>query len=190
MLNHVILDAHEFDIKKTVAINVSPQCLMVETFSGEVEKILNRHNRDGSKICFEVTESTILIQSPIVEKNLEHLAKLGIKLSIDDFGTGHSSISLLQNLRFSELKMDRLFINQISLDPFSKAAIESTLLVANSLRVDLCIEGVETEIERDWLISKGCLIGQGYFYSKPLPPQEVFNTSEHSLACSDKAVIR
>jgi len=98
----------------------------------------------------------------------DQLQALGVQLSIDDFGTGESSLSRLHQLPLSTIKVDRAFVQQLNQPRSSVAIVQTILMLARSLGVNTLSEGIETAQERDTLLSFGCLLGQGYFYSAPV----------------------
>jgi len=100
---------------------------------------------------------------------LQGLHELGVKLSIDDFGTGYSSLSYLKKFPVSTLKIDRSFIKYLPEDVEDAALVNAILSMAECLSLKVIAEGVETEEQREYLMSSACRYIQGYFYSKPLP---------------------
>jgi len=106
-------------------------------------------------------------------KMLEDIRSLGIRLSMDDFGTGYSSLSYLKKLPISKLKIDQAFVKELPQNTHDIAIVESIISMACAMGFDVIAEGVETLAQHDFLIEKGCHNIQGYFYSKPMPAQEM-----------------
>jgi len=104
---------------------------------------------------------------------LEQLNSLGIMIAVDDFGTGYSSLSYLKHLPISELKIDKSFIADIPENEDDMAIVESIIAISRTLKLDLIAEGVETQEQKEFLLSKGCEKIQGYLYARPMPPEEV-----------------
>lgn len=94
---------------------------------------------------------------------------MGIKFSVDDFGTGYSSLSYLQSLPLNTLKIDRSFVNDIKDASHGVVLVDTIIMMAHNLGLEVIAEGVETGRELDYLNSKGCTVYQGYYFSKPLP---------------------
>ena len=152
-----------------VSINVSPSDLVNMNFAEDVFSLLSRHALPSHFLTIEVTETEI---SPHLAKSLETLSRLriyGIKTSIDDYGTGHSSLTQLITSPFSELKIDQYFVHNMLHEYKHMIAVEATVLLAQALGLKIVAEGVET-IEQARVLQKlGCDIFQGYYYSPALP---------------------
>jgi EAL domain-containing protein (putative c-di-GMP-specific phosphodiesterase class I) len=104
---------------------------------------------------------------------LEHLDRGGVRLAIDDFGTGYSSLSRLKDLPVSILKIDRSFIRDIPNEPHASNMVKAVIQLANGLEMTPLAEGVETEEQRRFLLEQGCVVGQGFLFSRPIPPAEL-----------------
>jgi EAL domain-containing protein (putative c-di-GMP-specific phosphodiesterase class I) len=121
----------------------------------------------------EVTEGQMIKEPEEIIEKLDKISDLGINISIDDFGTGYSSLSLLKRLPIHRLKIDRSFVNDVPKDAESAAIIKAIIALAKSLNLDLVAEGVETSVQKDFLIDNGCVTIQGYYYSHPVPAEEM-----------------
>jgi len=106
-------------------------------------------------------------------KMLERIRELGIRLSMDDFGTGYSSLSYLKKLPISKLKIDQAFVRELPKNIHDIAIVESIISMAKAMNFNVIAEGVETLAQHDFLIEKGCHNIQGYFYSRPVPADEM-----------------
>ncbi len=115
---------------------------------------------------------------------LQDVHDLGVRVSVDDYGTGYSSLAYLQDLPVDELKLDRAFIARMDRDPRTAAIVTSTIALAHSLGLPLVAEGVETSAALQVLTAAGCDFGQGYLISRPLEPAEVDGWLERSRSGS------
>ncbi|MEC4682335.1 MAG: EAL domain-containing protein [Nitrospirota bacterium] len=129
---------------------------------------------DPSGICLEITETEALTDPANFRNQIERCRKLGVRISLDDFGTGQASAKSLQILNIDEVKIDQAFIRKIMKNPRSLAIVSSLISVAQMLLIDVVAEGVETEEEWGILALIGCPIIQGAAISPPLPPEEIF----------------
>ncbi|WP_432405862.1 sensor domain-containing protein [Wukongibacter sp. M2B1] len=153
-----------------IAVNISVKQLEQDEFIDIVKEILNETELDSKYLELEITES-ISIEN--IRNRLFVLSKLrdiGVKLSIDDFGTGFSSLSQLNKLCISKLKIDRSFIRDINIDSNNTAIVSTIIAIARKLKLNVVAEGVETREQLDYLNMENCDMVQGYFYSPPVPP--------------------
>ncbi|RIX43603.1 MAG: EAL domain-containing protein [Rhodocyclales bacterium GT-UBC] len=128
---------------------------------------------EPSTLVFEITESVAMQQPDETVRILDLLDDMGAGLAIDDFGTGYSSLSYLRLFPIKSLKLDRSFVQEIGQGPDSAVICDATIGLAHSLGIKVVAEGVETEEQLDYLRSKGCDLVQGFFYSRPVPADEV-----------------
>ena len=127
----------------------------------------------ASALTLELTESAIVSDPFRAVAVLSQLRRMGVRLSIDDFGTGYSSLAYLKRLPVTEIKIDRSFVSNIAADQDDAAIVLSTIQLAESLRLDVVAEGVETAATFDALAGFGCRRVQGYFLARPLPVAEL-----------------
>ena len=120
----------------------------------------------------EITESAIMENAESVLDTLSSLKEIGLHLSIDDFGTGYSSLSYLKHFPIDKLKIDRSFVQDITDDSVNNANIETIINMGHNLKLKVIAEGVETAEQLDTLKQLGCDEIQGYYYSRPLSPQD------------------
>lgn len=123
-------------------------------------------------LCLEITESAFMNEPELALKHLNELAALGVKLSIDDYGTGQASLAYLKTLPVNELKIDRAFISSVSQLPKNAAIVRSTILLCHELALTVVAEGAETTDEINWLAKNQCDVVQGYGVAKPMPEDE------------------
>ena len=159
-------------ITLTVAVNLSPTNLLDLDLVDTIERLLATHGLPAEALIVEITESTLATDSVRSRSTVAALRRLGVRISLDDYGTGWSSLARLQDLSVDELKLDRVFVSRIAQDPRSMAIVRSTVALAHSLGADLVAEGVEDEATLGALRRYGCNITQGYVHSPPLPANE------------------
>jgi diguanylate cyclase (GGDEF)-like protein/PAS domain S-box-containing protein len=156
----------------SMAINISARQFQNNQFLPYVKNTLEVYDLDPSYIELEITENVLQdIDTSIVILN--SLKDFGIKLAIDDFGTGYSSLSYLKHLPIDIIKIDKSFVDEIKPGNNSKASIVKAVIeMGKSLNSILIAEGIETKYQADYLLENHCDLGQGYHFSKPLPPED------------------
>ncbi|MCR9277092.1 MAG: EAL domain-containing protein [Pseudomonadaceae bacterium] len=154
------------------AVNLSAYDLANQNLAIEIESILRAHGVPASLLGLEITESAVLHDTAQAVHILLELKHLGIDLSIDDFGTGHSSLAQLKRLPVDELKIDKSFVMELDHNPEDVQIVKSTVDLGHNLGLSVVAEGVETQQSLKTLSLLGCDKVQGYFFSKPLPPEE------------------
>ncbi|MCX8099694.1 MAG: EAL domain-containing protein [Geminicoccaceae bacterium] len=151
-----------------VAVNVAARALFDESLPEEVAERLASRGVEASLLTLELTETSLLADSPVVDRVLDALRQQGVRLSIDDFGTGYSSLALLQRLRVHELKIDRSFV-AASASPAQRVLVRTAIELAHNLGLVAVAEGVETVEQLRVLQAAGCELGQGYLFGKAMP---------------------
>lgn len=171
-----------------VSINVSAQDIENPALSGRVAEILAERKLDAGRITLEITESGLLSETANALSNLQSIAALGVRLSVDDFGTGYATLKQLQNLPVHELKIDRSFVSGMNTNRGNETIVRSTVDLAKQLGLRTIAEGVETVAELRALASMGCDEIQGYYLAKPMPSAEVITWVEmrHALYTSSR----
>jgi len=152
-----------------VAINLSARQVLDPTLISKVERTLHRHGLDGSAIELELTETAAMADINYSRQIFGRLRDMGVRLAIDDFGSGYSSMSYLQNLPFDKLKIDRAFVTDVHVRPESRAICAAIVALGKGLNLDVLCEGVETREEVTVLHQLGCRFFQGYLFAKPMP---------------------
>jgi len=155
-----------------VAVNLSAHQLRSPQLLELVRTRMSEHGICAGELELEVTESVAMDDPPMAIAQLGHLRDLGTELAIDDFGTGYSSLAYLKLLPIQTLKLDRTFVKDIAIDENDATISSATIALAHSLGLKVVAEGVETEHQRDFLVSHGCDILQGYLFSKPVPADQ------------------
>ncbi len=158
---------------KKIAINISTKQLKDPEFIPTVKKLLSKTKCDPNLIEFEITESFFIDDIHEAVGILHAIKKMKIKISLDDFGTGFSSLSYLKQLPISKLKIDKSFVDDIFTDENDKTITQSIINLAKNMNLDVIAEGVETKEQEDFLRENGCRLAQGYLYSKPIPVEEI-----------------
>ena len=155
-----------------VAVNVSATQMFDEQFVDKVRDIVLRSGADPSHLKLELTESVLVKNIAEVKTKMDQLKQFGIAFSLDDFGTGYASLTYLKQLPFDQIKMDGSFVVDLMNDERSAAIARLTIDLARVLKLEVVAEGIETVEQRACLLGMGCLIFQGYLFSKPVPPAE------------------
>jgi diguanylate cyclase (GGDEF)-like protein len=153
-----------------LSVNVSAWQFHGGRLADTVRGALDDFRLDPRSVCLELTESIVMHDAEETIRQLRALTDLGVNLSIDDFGTGYSSLSYLRRMPIHELKIDRSFVANLPHDGNCAAIVNTILGMAGGLNLSVVAEGVETEAQRDFLAANKCATGQGFLYSRPLPP--------------------
>jgi len=156
----------------SIAVNLSPRQLQERTFAARVAAILDRTGLDPTRLQLEITESMALDADSTVEV-LNGLRDQGVRIAIDDLGTGFSGLSRLRDLPMDVIKIDRSFIRKIHDDPVGEAIVRGVVGIAKALDLYVVAEGVETQQQLDVIERLHCHAVQGYLLHRPLPPAEL-----------------
>jgi predicted signal transduction protein with EAL and GGDEF domain len=152
----------------TMSVNVSGRQFAQSNLVAQVERILRETGVEAAAVKLEITESVAMGDAERTIKVVKELKKLGVRISIDDFGTGFSSLSHLRRFPIDTLKIDRSFVSDLKMNPENREIIRTIIGLARNLGMDVVAEGTETLDEIGYLKSLGCEFAQGYFFSKPL----------------------
>lgn len=153
----------------TMSINLSMRQFQCPKLVDLVKTVLEETGLDPWLLVLELTESCVMENLDATVQKLLQLKALGVKLAIDDFGTGYSSLSYLGQLPIDELKIDQSFVRRINCDRNARLISSSIIAMARGLGLRIVAEGIENQEQLDFLKKGGCHVGQGFFYSKPLP---------------------
>ena len=156
-----------------VSVNLTIPDLLDLELPDHIATLVERHGVEPDHLELEITETTILADPFRVRQVLTRLNELGLRLAIDDFGTGYSSLAYLKRLPVQTVKIDRSFVMGMSSDPSDATIVRSTIDLARNLGLATVAEGVEDKETWDALAADGCDLAQGYFISKPAPPEEL-----------------
>jgi len=163
-------------LELNLSVNLSARNLLEEDLPLNVKCLLEAYKVPPSDLTLEITESVIMEDPERALRIVTRLHDLGTGISIDDFGTGYSSLAYLMRLPARELKIDRSFVMQMERDVGSATIVRSTIELAHNLGLKVVAEGVETRTVWDVLLELGCDVGQGYYFSRPVPPEELPET--------------
>jgi len=159
---------HQQGLELVIAVNLAVQNLLDAQIVDVVAKGMQDWEVEPSWLMFEITESGLMADPVRALKTLQKFHAMGIRLSIDDFGTGHSSLAYLKDLPVDELKIDQSFVLNMSSDKTQAMIVRSTIDLAHNLGLTTTAEGIETQAVWDQLQDLGCDVAQGYFMSRPL----------------------
>ena len=162
-----------------MAVNLSARQFTDANFLSTVKRIISGSGINARFLTLELTESLLLGNIDEKIKLLKNLKAMGLKLSIDDFGTGYSSLSYLRKLPLDELKIDRSFIMEVSERSESRAIVSTIVFLAQRLKLSTVAEGIEKKEELEFLHRLGCHQYQGFFFSRPVPSNEIVELLSH-----------
>jgi diguanylate cyclase (GGDEF)-like protein len=159
------------DIK--LAVNVSPVQFRSHAFSLKVANALATSGLSANRLELEITEAVLIRDDEAALTMLQHLRAIGVRIALDDFGTGYSSLSYLHRFPFDKIKIDRCFVNDIAATQGSSPIVQAVINIAKARNMTTTAEGVETEQQREMLLSLGCTEMQGYLFSPARPVAEI-----------------
>jgi diguanylate cyclase (GGDEF)-like protein len=154
-----------------IAVNVSALQFRDQRLPQMLSTALQTYDIQPGELELELTESTLMDDTEAAQATVASLRELGVALAIDDFGTGYSSLSYLKRLRPGKLKIDRSFVKDLPADADDRALTEAIVSIAQALSITVVAEGVETAEQRDYLLSLGCRLQQGYLLGRPMPAE-------------------
>ena len=164
-----------------VSINMSRLHLYDRKFPEKLENMAKQYGVDVTELEIEITESTFIKDSDELIAVVDALKKNGFMVSIDDFGSGFSALYLLKDLPVDTIKIDRGFLQSSSNDSRGKTVLRNIITMCKDLKMDVVTEGIETKEQVNFVVSCGCQIAQGFFYAKPLPPEEFYEFAEEYI---------
>jgi diguanylate cyclase (GGDEF)-like protein len=163
--------AEGFDVP--VSVNVSSRSLLDTTLPAEIDDLLRSHGVPAHRLVLEITESIPVSELEIVDDVLTELRDMGVQLSVDDFGTGFSSLSFVTRVRVDELKVDRSFVEAMTDSAAATAVVRGAVELGDRLGARVVAEGVETAEQRLALLKLGCVSAQGFHFCQPLPTDKI-----------------
>ena len=156
-----------------ISVNVSPRQLKAEGFVESVATIIGRSGVSPGDVCLEITEGVLAKHDAVTTSALHGLRGLGVRLVLDDFGVGYSSLSYFRHFPLEALKIDGSFVRGLGASPADTAIVTAVTEFAAQLHLEVVGEGVETADQMDQLRRLGVRWGQGYYFARPLPADEV-----------------
>ena len=159
----------------SVSVNISAMNLRETHFVRSIDNTLKEADISPEMLTLEITESAIMSDPDQALRALQALSTLGVRLSIDDFGTGHSSLSYIKKLPVNEIKIDRSFVMEMDAIKDDAVIVSTTLNMCHSLGLKVVAEGIESQSVFQTLQQLDCDYAQGYFLTKPLPQNELLN---------------
>jgi diguanylate cyclase (GGDEF)-like protein len=156
-----------------ISVNVSARQFQQADFPQRVVRILSEYQLDPGLIELEMTEGLLMEDTESAQECLHDLKEIGVRISIDDFGTGHSCLAYLQKFPIDTLKIDRSFIMAINAGSEGSVIAEAIISLARSLKLDTVAEGVEDPQQAEFLVEHGCHVAQGFLYARPISAEEI-----------------
>ena len=170
-----------------VSVNLSVRQLREASLVDKIDQVLQQSGLESSMLDLEITESMLMSDLDRVKRTLRELAGLGVSISVDDFGTGHSSLAYLKQFPISTLKVDRSFIRDIPQNKDDVAITIAIINLAKGLGIKTVAEGVESRDHLDFLKQHKCNLMQGYYFSKPVTYEEIVALLQQEQADSKPA---
>ncbi len=156
-----------------VSFNLSPRQLWSAHLAEKILAKLHAADVDVTRIVVEITESTAMAEPDRTQKILTELHSWGVRLALDDFGTGYSSLARLKHMPVDILKIDQAFVRDVQTDVRMAGMVRAMIQLAQTLGMVPLAEGIETEAEYSFLRANGCRLAQGFYFSRPVPPEEI-----------------
>ena len=170
-----------------IAVNLSLRDLVDPGFPGEVAALIGKWRMPATMLKLEVTESAVVEDPKRTEDVLERLGAMGLRFSVDDFGTGYFSLAYLKRLPIDEIKIDRSFVSAMGTHEEDEVIVRSTIDLGHNLGLSVVAEGVETRSVMERLAPFGCDVAQGYYLGRPMPAEELEIWLEHHPASGEPA---
>ncbi|MDG6095018.1 EAL domain-containing protein [Acetobacter sp. AN02] len=159
-------------LKLRIAVNISGILFRHHNLHELVTRATLRHGFDPSMLELELTETTLIESNRHAAQQLTALQQMGVSIAIDDFGTGYASLIYLTRLPIRLLKIDKIFMNDVTTSAENQAVVKAIISLGQTLGKRVIAEGIETESQLAWLRDHGCELGQGYYFSPPLPAED------------------
>ena len=173
LIRRACRDAREWPAELTLAVNIAPQQFLDAWMAERILAILTETGFPPHRLEVEITESALIQDLDGTRRTLTSLQNLGVRVALDDFGTGYSSLYHLRELKFDKLKIDRSYVDSVTMSTERAKLVDAIIKLGASLGLVTTAEGIETEDSSSWLSDQGCEFGQGYLFGKPMPKEEI-----------------
>jgi EAL domain-containing protein (putative c-di-GMP-specific phosphodiesterase class I) len=177
----------ELEMDLSMSFNLSPRQFWQPDLANGILERVREGGIEPSKVIVEITESSAMTDPDRAQSILEDLHAGGLRIAIDDFGTGYSSLARIRDMPVDVLKIDRSFVSGVDVDPQNQSIVSAFIELARGLGVTTLAEGIETEGELAFVRERGCVMGQGFYFSKPVPPEEIIAMSFGGLRVAREA---
>jgi predicted signal transduction protein with EAL and GGDEF domain len=164
-----------------IAVNLSARSLLDPRLPRAVGALLRKHRVPGRRLLLEITETVVASELPGIQEVLAGLRALGVRLAVDDFGTGHASLAFLTRVALDEVKVDRAFVTQMDRSAEAAAIVRTTVELGRELGLRVVAEGVETAEQRERLGALGCTAAQGFHFAEPIPADVLLDRADQGL---------
>lgn len=173
VLDQACRDARDWPGAPAIAVNVMPHQLSDGAFAEKLFALLSRHGFPAARLEIEITEDALVVELEATRRCIRKLKERGVRVVLDDFGTGYSSLRQLRELPFDRVKIDRSFIAGVGSDRQSEEIVVSTINLCRALGLKTVAEGIEDQVQADWICAHGADAAQGFFYARPVSAEEV-----------------
>lgn len=167
-----------------LSFNLSSAQLIDPKTSFNILTIVNRVGLDPRRLELEITETAMMADPEMAQQIVNELRAVGVRISLDDFGTGQSSLGRLRDFTFDKVKVDRAFVSEITRDRPSEHIVKAILAMCDGLDLSVVAEGIEEDEQAEKLVSLGCRLGQGYYYGKPVRAEHTIELATGNLPLS------
>jgi diguanylate cyclase (GGDEF)-like protein len=173
LIRRACLDARAWPAHLTLAVNIAPHQFQDAYLAEHILAILTETGFPPGRLEVEITESALIQDLEATRATLLSLQRLGVRIALDDFGTGYSSLYHLRELKFDKLKIDRSYVDAITMSDERAKLVDAIIKLGSSLGLSTTAEGIETGASMEWLSDQGCNFGQGYLFGKAMPKAEM-----------------
>jgi diguanylate cyclase (GGDEF)-like protein len=180
LFRQVCADAREWPSQYRLSLNISPSQLSEPDLFISIAKMMDGAGIAVSRLEIEITESSLITDTPKAAQIIDELKVMGMTVVLDDFGTGYSSLYHLREINFDKIKIDRSFVQNIGRDPTAARYVEAMICLGKSLQLQTTAEGVEDASVLAKLVEFGCTFGQGFVFARPMSGQDIRYDMEHN----------
>jgi diguanylate cyclase (GGDEF)-like protein len=173
LIRRACLDARNWPPHLILAVNIAPHQFQDAWLAERILAILTETGFPPGRLEVEITESALIQDLEATRATLLSLRQLGVRIALDDFGTGYSSLYHLRELKFDKLKIDRSYVDAITMSDERAKLVDAIIKLGSSLGLSTTAEGIETDASVDWLSDQGCDFGQGYLFGRAMPKSEI-----------------